>query len=65
MRPKTTKYTRLNKDLQALKIGESLAHALNLEMRQAAYAAQKLLGIKICAQNIPLKKNRFQVTRTA
>jgi hypothetical protein len=63
-RPKN-KYTRLAGDLDALKIGDSLSRAVNLEMRQAAYSAAKFLGITLCIREMPMKKGRFQVTRIA
>jgi len=59
------KYTQLADDLGALKIGDYLSRAINLEMRLAAYTASKFLGIKLRIREIPLQKGRFQVMRIA
>lgn len=63
MRKPNNKLTRLYKDLKALKIGDSLAHSVNLELRQAAYAAAKPLDMTLCIREILLKPGKFQVTR--
>jgi hypothetical protein len=63
MRKTATKYTRLNDDLRALQIGETVSHSVNLELRQVAYDLQKPLGIKLCIREIPTKKGRFEITR--
>ena len=63
MRKPQNKFTQLNDDLKALKIGETISHTVNLELRQAAYAAAKFLGIGLCIRETPMKKGRFEITR--
>jgi hypothetical protein len=63
MRKPATKYTCLNNDLRALRIGDTVSHSVNLELRQCAYNLQKPLGISLCIREIPTKKGRFEITR--
>jgi hypothetical protein len=63
MRKPNNATTRLETDLKALKIGDTLAHYINLKLRQAAYDVAQKLEIKLCIQRVPSKLGRFQITR--
>jgi hypothetical protein len=63
MKKLSTKLDKSKRELEPLKIGDSLSHSVNLETRQAAYDAARALGIVLCIQRLPLERERFQVTR--
>lgn len=63
MRRLNNKFTRLSKDLKQLKIGDTLSHAVNLELRQWAYDEARRIGVSLCIRAMPLKRQRFEITR--
>lgn len=63
MRKPDNKFTRLSKDLKQLEVGETLSHAVSLELRQWAYDEARRIKIGLCIREMPLKRYRFEITR--
>lgn len=63
MRKPNNKHTRLSADLKALKIGDTISHYVDLEIRQAAYDEARRMGIGLCIQRVPTKPGKFEITR--
>jgi hypothetical protein len=65
MRKPLSQTDKAKLELKPLKVGDSLTRAVDLEKRQFCYDAARELGFRLCIQRLPLKVNRFQVTRIA
>ena len=63
MRKASNSTTRLEADIKALRIGETLSHVVRLKLRQTAYDAARRLGIGLCIQELRTKRGRFEITR--